>query len=88
MSIIATLLLILAFTFTQQVTLPLPGTTSLLHLFQYVHLDPQLNLQVLGIVGGPINLHFPVKVRNHLRYCVLTFSLGLFPFYFFLLVVV
>lgn len=86
MSIIATLLLILAFTFTltRQVTLPLPGTTSLLHLFQYVHLDPQLNLQVLGIVGGPINLHFPVKVRNHLRYCVLTFSLGLFPFYFFL----
>lgn len=86
MSIIATLLLILAFTFTltRQVTLPLPGTTSLLHLFQYVRLDPQLNLQVLGIVGGPINLHFPVKVRNHLRYCVLTFSLGLFPFYFFL----
>lgn len=86
MSIIATLLLILAFTFTltRQVTLPLPGTTSLLRLFQYVRLDPQLNLQVLGIVGGPINLHFPVKVRNHLRYCVLTFSLGLFPFYFFL----
>lgn len=54
--------------------LPLHGTMFLPHRFQYVLLDPQLDLQLLDTVGSPINFHFLLKIQSHSRYSMCFFA--------------